>query len=118
MRQRPLLNTVPDLGHRGTSYKLCKHGKLSVHLLQLWTDGKHQFYTLFFRHLRIDAHLSNGVHDTYALVDDIHIDVIPVMMKSNSNGVDWCITYLMGQPSHVLRQVVNLIVEAIDLRCV
>ena len=115
MRQRPLLDAIPYLGHRGTSYQLRKHGKLSVHLPQLWTDGENQLYSLFLCHLRINAHLSYGVHDTNALVDDIHVDVIPMIMEGYSNGIDRCITNLVGQSPHVLCQVVDLIVEAIDL---
>ena len=52
---------------------------------------------------------------TNALVDDIHVDVIPMIMEGYSNGIDRCITNLVGQSPHVLCQVVDLIVEAIDL---
>ena len=86
-----------------------------VHLLQLRTDGKHQFYALFLGHLRVDAYLTDSVDNAYAAVDDVHIDIIAVPVQGNGNSIDWSLANLVRQPFHVLRQVVNFIVKAIDL---
>ena len=102
MRQRLTFYSIPYLSHVGTLHKFRQRGKLPVHLLQLGSYGKDQLDSLPLRHLLVYANLANGIHDTKALVDDTHIDVVSLVMKPHGYGIDRRITYLGCQFSHVL----------------
>ena len=106
---------VPYQAHVRTLDEFGKCGQLTVHVFQLRTNREHQFDALFFVHLLIDAHLTDGVDDAKTLVDDAHIDVITLVVERNGNGIGRRITNLRRKPPPVLAEVVDLIVEAVGL---
>ena len=66
----------------------------------------------------IREHYRPIVNDTKDKGQELAFDSVAIKDSMTVDSAHWCITYLMGQSPHVLRQVVNLIVETIDLRCV
>lgn len=115
VRKGLILDLVPYLRHVRMLDEFGEHLQLAVHLLELGPDGEDEFDTLLLCHLLVDADLADRIQDADAAVDDVHIDVVAVAVKRYGNGIDGCIADLTRQFLHVLRQMVDLIVEAIDL---
>ena len=65
-----------------------------VHVLQLGTDGEHQFYPLFLGHFFVDADLADGIDNAYALVDDAYINVIALVVQGHGYRIYWRVTDL------------------------
>ena len=115
VRKGLIFDLVPYLCHVRTLYEFGELLQLAVHLLELGADGEDELDALLLGHLLVETDLADRVKDAHTAVDDVHIDVVAVAVERYGNGIDGSIADLSRQFLHVLRQVIDLVVEAIDL---